>query len=373
MSKRILVLSPETFSAPGGIQSMSRSLVYVLHQLCQKNNWRIKLHVLNDPPTAVSTPYLPAIYFKGFSRKKIMFSLKSIWTGINTDIVIVTHVNLSFPAIVIRLLNPQCKVWLVAHGTEVWRPLSGWKKTIWQIADRIICVSSFTRDKVIASQHANPEHCTILNSIVDPFIKIPEDFSKPAYLLERYGLKHTDKVVLTLTRITCDNIAKGYDQVIQVISKIRKNFPNICYLLAGPWDPAEKTRIEQLIAENGLGDNFILTGYIKKEELADHFLLADLFILPSKKEGFGIVLIEAMAFGLPVICGNKDGSTDAVRHEEMGTIIDPDDQEALELAIRKKLHESLNREFRKNIQQESLRHFNERHYSKVLAQLIING
>lgn len=371
-AKRILVLSPETFSAPGGIQSMGRSLIYVLHQLAQKNNWRIKLHVLNDPPSAVSMPYLPAACFKGFSRNKIRFSGNSIRTGINADIVIINHVNLSFPAIVIRFFNPQCKIWLVAHGTEVWRPLSGWKKTIWQIADRIICVSTFTRDQVIGLQHAAPEHCILLNNIADPLISIPENFHKPGYLLERYGLKHTDSVVFTLTRITADDTAKGYDHVIRAITNIRKCFPNICYLLSGPCEPSERIRIEKLIVENGLGQNFILTGYLRKEELADHYLLADLFVLPSKKEGFGIALIEAMTFGLPVICGNKDGSTDAVRHEGMGTAIDPDDQEALELAIRKKLHESLNREFRKNIQQEALKHFNERHYSKVLTQLILD-
>jgi phosphatidylinositol alpha-1,6-mannosyltransferase len=373
MSKRILVLSPETFSGTGGIQSMSRTLCYILHQLCQKNGWSMQLYALNDASTAPSAPYLPAVSCKGFRRNKILFTLKCIWAGRNKTLIIVNHVNLSFPAIVIRIIYPRCKIWLVAHGTEAWQPLSGWRKTIWQIADRIICVSSFTRDKVIALQQANPNHCVVLNNIADPFIPIPEDINKPGYLVKRYGLKHTDKVVLTLTRITANDQAKGYDQVIRAISKVKLSFPNIHYLLAGPCQPSEKIRIEQLVAESGMSDHFTLTGYIAKEELAHHYLLADLFVLPSSKEGFGIVLLEAMTYGLPIICGNKDGSIDAVRHEGMGTAIDPGDPEALELAIRKKLHQTLSAGFRKSISQEALKYFNEQQYSRILAQLISDG
>lgn len=373
MSKRILVLSPETFSAPGGIQSMCRTLTYILYQLCQKNSWSLNLYALNDASAEASTPYLPAACFKGFGRNKVLFTLKCIWAGKKPDLIIVTHVNLSFPAVVIRLLRPRCAIWLVAHGTEVWRPLSGWRKKIWQTADRIICVSGFTRDKVITSQHADPEKCIVLNNIIDPFIRLPENFEKPAYLLKRYGLKQEDKVVLTLTRMSTHDRAKGYDQVIRAIGNIRPSQPGILYLLAGPYGQSEKKRIAQVAAESGMGRNLLLTGYIEKSELADHFLLADLFVLPSKKEGFGIVLIEALAFGLPLICGNKDGSTDAVQHEKAGTAIDPDDPEALELAIRKKLRQHLNTAYRKKIQQESLKHFNQKHYTEVLARLITHG
>ncbi|WP_316817940.1 glycosyltransferase family 4 protein [Pedobacter nyackensis] len=372
MSKRILILSPETFNAAGGIQSMSRTFAHILHEWCQKNSYNLHLYVLNDAANVTSSPYLPPAYFKGFGKNKIWFTLQSIWNGLNAEIVVLSHVNLSFPAVVIRLLRPSCKIWLIAHGTEVWRPLSGWKKTIWEIADRFICVSNFTKDKIITLHHANPAHCTVLNNISDPFIQPPENLRKPIYLLERYGLASTDRVVFTLTRMSVHEKAKGYDQVIRAIGKIRQHFPNLLYILAGPWNKNERERIEQLAASVGLGDNFILVGYIKKEELSDHYLLADVFVLPSKKEGFGIVFTEAMAHGLPIICGNKDGSTDAVCHEGLGTTIDPDDAEALELALRRMLHRSLTAEFRKSIQQEALKHFNKQQYTNTLAKLITN-
>lgn len=219
---------------------------------------------------------------------------------------------------------------------------------------------------------ASPSKCVVLNNALDPFIKPPENFDKPAYLLGRYGLKSNDQVVFTLTRINPTEKFKGYVQVITAIARIKQHIPSIKYILAGPCDLAEKRKIEQLVADQGLSANFILAGYIEEKELADHYLLADLFVLPSKKEGFGIVFIEAMAHGLPIICGNADGSTDAIRNSKMGTAIDPDDLAALETTIIQKLSLSLTIDDRKSIQRQCLQHFNEANYRDILEKLIID-
>ncbi|WEK19704.1 MAG: glycosyltransferase family 4 protein [Candidatus Pedobacter colombiensis] len=370
MPKRILFLTLETFSAAGGIQSMNRTLAYSLHELCKKNNWDINLYCLNDLSSDVMSQYLPSVCFKGFGKNKTIFALNSIMNGMNTDLVLLSHVNSAVIGLVIRLLNPKCKIWLVAHGIEVWQPLRGWKNKIWKTADRFICVSRFTKSKIISLHHANPSQCLVLNNALDPFIKLPENFDKPAYLLGRYGLRAEDRVLFTLTRIASTEKFKGYEQVIAAVGRIKQRIPTIKYILAGPCELTEKRRLEKLAADQGLSDHFILTGYIEEKELGDHYLLADLFVLPSKKEGFGIVFIEAMAFGLPVICGNVDGSVDAVRHEDMGLAIDPDDIEALEMAIIQKLSLSLTIDNRKSIQSQCLKHFNEPDYRRVLAQLI---
>ena len=78
----------------------------------------------------------------------------------------------------------------------------------------------------------------------------------------------------------------------------------------------------------------ILTGFVHDEEVADHYLLADVFILPSLKEGFGIVFIEAMACGLPVVAGNKDGSVDALKNGELGTLVDPGNEAEILQALK---------------------------------------
>jgi len=101
--------------------------------------------------------------------------------------------------------------------------------------------------------------------------------------------------------------------------------------------------------------------------------LADMFVLPSKKEGFGIVFIEALACGLPVICGNVDGSVDAICNGKLGKAINPDDLPELELALTAYLQTEITEDTRKYLQEQCLLHFNEGEYTKNLEKLITNG
>lgn len=349
---------------------MSRTLAHSLHQLSIKNSWQLDLYALNDKLADLISPYLPPAHFKAFNKNKVRFALETIKAGRKADLIILTHINLALIGWTIYLLNPKCQIWLIAHGIEVWRPLKLWKKSIWKIADHIICVSRYTRNKVIELHHANPDRSMVLNNVLDPFIELPVLFDKPESLLKRYHLNADHKIILTLTRIAATEQFKGYEQIIKAVSRIKHSIPEIKYLLAGPCDEQEKVRIQQLVKDHGLEKNFILTGFIEEAELAAHFLLADLFVLPSKKEGFGIVFIEAMAFGLPVICGNVDGSTDAVRNEAMGTAIDPDDIHELEQAILLKLKHPLITEERINIQRQCLKYFNTQDYKDALETLM---
>ncbi len=79
----------------------------------------------------------------------------------------------------------------------------------------------------------------------------------------------------------------------------------------------------------------IFSGFVPDEELAAHFNLADIFIMPSEKEGFGIVFIEAMFYGLPVIAGNVDGSVDALCDGELGLLVNPNNKTEIISAVKK--------------------------------------
>ena len=83
----------------------------------------------------------------------------------------------------------------------------------------------------------------------------------------------------------------------------------------------------------------IFTGFISEDEKRDHLNLADAFVMPSRGEGFGIVLLEAMACGVPVVASTRDGSREALRGGMLGTLVEPDDRASLEDGVRAALRQ----------------------------------
>jgi glycosyltransferase involved in cell wall biosynthesis len=314
--------------------------------------------------------YLPAENFRGFGINRIGFVLNTIKITQKPDVIIISHINMAIVGLLVKITNPKCKIWLIAHGVEVWRPLTAVKKLFLKHCDKIICVSNFTRQQMISRHQTPPAKCVVLNNVVDPFIKLPVMFNKPNHLLKRYRLTDDNFVIFTLTRLAVTEQYKGHDQVIKVISKLKDKFPGIRYVLSGKYDHKEEIRIQKLITEYKVDMQVILTGFIEDKDISDYFLLADLFVLPSKKEGFGIVFIEALAHGLPVICGDSDGSIDAIRNGKLGKAINPDDLKELEAAVTESLKNPLTEARKIYLQEWCLHYFNEEDYINNLERLM---
>jgi phosphatidylinositol alpha-1,6-mannosyltransferase len=371
MHKNIYLFSLQTFSTTGGIQKMTRTLAHSLFHISKTENWNFRLFSLYDTRYDLMSQYLPSENYNGFNNSRLSLGLTSIKKASRSDIAILNHINFSLIGLIIKLLNPKCRVWLIAHGIEVWRPLSVIKRTFLnRYCDKIICVSNFTRRQMVTRHQAAADKCVVLNNAVDPFIKLPDSFDKPEYLLNRYGLTPSNQVIFTLTRLASSEQYKGHEQVIKAIGSLKQAFPNIKYILSGQYDSIEEVRIRSLIDKYDVNNEVVLTGFLNENELTDHFLLADLFVLPSKKEGFGIVFVEALACGLPVICGNADGSTDAIKDGQLGTAINVDDLTQLQNTITGYLNTPLTLDKRKNLQKECLSYFDEKYYRKNLQQML---
>jgi phosphatidylinositol alpha-1,6-mannosyltransferase len=209
-------------------------------------------------------------------------------------------------------------------------------------ADLILSVSSFTKKKLEEVHSVNPERITILHNTIDPYFTAPSSFEKPEYLLEKLGISDKTKVILTVSRLSSLEKYKGYDKIIEVIPEVKREFPDVKYINVGKGDNDEIRRIEKLIDRLELQDHVTLTGYVGDEELQDYYMISDVFVLPSTGEGFGVVLIEALACGKDVIAGNKDASSEALLDGELGTLVDPDNLSDIKKAIIKILKKELN-------------------------------
>jgi glycosyltransferase involved in cell wall biosynthesis len=157
--------------------------------------------------------------------------------------------------------------------------------------------------------------------------------------------------------------------VLEALKDDRLKNEKVKYLLCGRANDKELTRIKKIIAEYQLEEIVHLSGFVPEKELTDHYLLADVFIMPSKKEGFGIVFIEALVCGLKVIAGNRDGSTEALMYGELGALIDPDSVRDIVAALAKSLGENSHQKM--TLQEKTLEYFGFPVYKERLKQLLL--
>lgn len=289
----------------------------------------------DSPQSAVGNEYFPADIFTGFGAAKTKFILNAAKEGKKADVVILSHINLLLAAWLIKKKNPSTQIILMAHGIEIWGKISAQKRMMLNVCDKIVSVSTYTKNRIIEEQGFPIDKCFVLNNCIDPFLQRPLVKKRAANLIDRYNLKENDIVLFTLTRLSERDRYKGYDYVLESLQNIIKRHPNLKYILAGGYTENEKLFIDSKIALYGLSEVVILTGFLPDDELAQHFSMTDIYIMPSIKEGFGIVFVEAMYYGVPVIAGNADGSVDALLNGELGMLIETESKDAITAALEK--------------------------------------
>jgi phosphatidylinositol alpha-1,6-mannosyltransferase len=241
-------------------------------------------------------------------------------------------------AAIARLL--RVPLWVQVHGIEAWAELSGFNRSSLEMATLVTSVSRYTRRRLLKWAGIDPARVKVLPNTVDTgFTAGP----KPAYLLDRYAAYGKD-VLMTVSRLAASERYKGHDRVIRVLPRVLSYHPETIYVVVGEGD--DRPRLEALAAECGVREWVRFAGGVPAEELPDYLRLADLLVMPSTGEGFGIAFLEAMAAGVAVIGGNRDGSLDALADGVLGQAVDPENAEELTSAICAALCEPAPREDR---------------------------
>ena len=125
---------------------------------------------------------------------------------------------------------------------------------------------------------------------------------------------------------------KGLNYLLKAYLQVKREFPNSRLIAVGPGTRLRK-RYEKWIRRNSLGD-VVFVGYAPYTELPRYYKAADVFCSPATgRESFGIVLLEAMAVGKPVVATNIDGYASVVTHGEDGLLVPPKDIRGLAQAL----------------------------------------
>jgi glycosyltransferase involved in cell wall biosynthesis len=211
---------------------------------------------------------------------------------------------------------------LVVHGIEARNPSDKWlANRLVPRVDAFVSVSNYTKERLARWSGVQPEKGTVVPNCVDRSRFTPGE--RPGYLLERYGLED-QTVVMTLGQLPVQEKRKGHDEVLEVLPGLADDVPDIAYLICG--DGPDRSRLEAKAERLGVGDRTVFAGYVPEEEKVDHYRAADAFAMPGRTEGFGIVYLEALACGVPVVASSADASQEAVRGGQLGTVVDPNDR-----------------------------------------------
>ncbi|WNZ27315.1 glycosyltransferase [Leptolyngbya sp. NK1-12] len=328
-SPRFHLWCPNLFNFKGGIQVYSAYFLQALQDLYPQASYDIFL--MHDIDTSPHVPYLPGtqFHFAGqypSSIRNPVFAAQLIGQTIRhrPDLIITTHLNFTPVAHWLkRLLG--IPFWTIAHGVEAWDIQRSAIKNALHSAECILAVSQYTRNRLLDEQKLDPTQISLLPNTVDTTrFQIA---AKPNHLLQKYGLTPEQPIILTVSRLCSTESYRGYDKVLEALPMIRQFIPNVHYLIVGKGD--DQARLERYIAQLNLQDSVTLAGFVPDKELCDYYNVCNVFAMPSKLEGFGIVYLEALACGRPVLGGNQDGAIDALCQGDLGVLVNPDDAEEI--------------------------------------------
>lgn len=299
-------------------------------------------------------------------------------------LIICAHLNLLPLAVLLRLrMNARCPLHLVVHGVDAWAPTSNrLANACVPRVDGFISVSNVTKRRFVRWSKLRDDQGIVLPNCVDLSAFTPGP--KSTELLERYGLVGK-KILMTLGRLDAAERYKGFDEVLGILPELSKTIPDVAYLICGDGEDrarlvAKASALEFDVVEVGermrqkrlsfSNPTVVFAGKISEEEKADHFRLADVYVMPGSGEGFGIVYLEALACGVPVIGSKVDGSREALLNGKLGALVDPRDRNELLCAVMKALVQPLESNVRTRTNGGSIEHFSSTHFRRRVHDIL---
>jgi len=204
-------------------------------------------------------------------------------------------------------------------------------KSVLKHANRIITVSKETMKYVLKLGADKSKTSVIYNGVdIDTFRPTNKKENR-----KKLGLPKNRKIIFSVRRLVYKN---GLDTLIESVPLVAQNHPDVLFVVAGK-GPSRKL-IEDRIKELKIDDNITLAGFVLDALLPAYYSAADYFILPSASgEGLPLVLLEAMACGLPVIATTVGGTPEIIKHMKNGVLVPPRNPEAMAETMSKILSE----------------------------------
>lgn len=329
-TRRVLIgLFPE-LDAPGGVQRAGRHMAAVLTDFAASRGMECRLLSLNDTPELHRmTVGGREFVFTGCDRGKSRFTATAMKAARRkAKLVLAGHPNLGPVVRLMKLVAPRMKSIVCTHGVEVWETLGNMRRTALRKANLVLAPSRFTADHVKSDQGVAGERVRVLPWALDPQFEAlvvngaksgpPENFPK-------------GQVILSVGRWLASERYKGMDTLITALPKLLPRWPNLQLVAVGQGD--DKDWLAGLAEENGVRRHVHFLSGLNYGQLAACYSACDVFALPSRGEGFGLVYLEAMACGKPVIGGAHGGAPEVIEDGVTGYLVQHGDAVQLATSI----------------------------------------
>lgn len=257
------------------------------------------------------------IRFLGAARSKLRY----VWLAcVNTrpaTRLLVGHLSLAPVAWLLHSMGRISSYAVILHGVEAWERRPWLERISLVSADRIIATTQFTAAACARENGADQSGFMVIP------LCIPE---KPAAPAAGFELKGKFRI-LSVGRQDRREHYKGYDTLIEAVERLAREYPDVQLHLVGDGD--DHARLKAMVDQRGMGALVTMWGSLPDAELEAAYACCDVFALPSRQEGFGVVFLEAMRQGKPCIGGKHGGIPEVVIDGSTGFLVDFGDVDGL--------------------------------------------
>lgn len=222
--------------------------------------------------------------------------------------VIHAHDWMTFPAAVNAKKISGKPLFVHIHATEYDRTadqpselIVKYEKTGMQAADKVIAVSERTKERIIAQYGIPSEKIEVVHNAIEA--KFPEP--QVTYALPK--TVNDEKIVLFLARLS---VQKGADYLLRSAQKVLKKMKNVKFVFVGKGNMLPD--LINMSIDLGITENVIFTGFMTHDQVDQAYKKADLFVMPSISEPFGITALEAIKNGTPVLMSKQSGASEVI-------------------------------------------------------------
>jgi glycosyltransferase involved in cell wall biosynthesis len=364
----LLVVLLSCWVSEGGIQQVNRSLLKLFAQF---ENCDVTVLVLLDQQTDIKSAIqknsnIKKIKIRGFFGNKVKFTVAYLNELLHKrySAIWFDHINLAPFMIIANIMRIAYS--MMVHGIEVLRPLSFIKKVALSKAKKVISVSNHT--KMMAQNWSNVfKKAEVCPLGID--LQLSQPLSNNSVKEHKHVLRDR-RTILIVARMDANEVySKGHQELIETVALLKERLPEILLIIVGRG--SAKSMFERLVVERKIENNVLFTGFVPDEKLHSYYKHCDVFAMPSRGEGFGLVYLEAMAYGKPCIGSNADAAKEVISDGEAGYCVNPDNIEELAERLFQLLTDSeLRKKMGKAGQKRYLENFTEQKFHERFRRII---